>query len=263
MEFRFSKYHGTGNDFILIDDRDKQFPEGDLSLIKRICDRHFGIGADGLMLIREETGFDFRMIYFNSDGRESTMCGNGGRCIAAYVQKEGLETTYKAFMAIDGPHEYLLADGQVRLKMIDVEDIRQQDKDFVLFTGSPHFVRLANHIDRLDLNTAGRKIRYSPVYTKEGINVNFVESSEGSYRMRTYERGVEGETLSCGTGTIAAALALAIEDPDLNSPVTLETPGGTLRVYFDRKGTGFNNIWLEGPAAFVFEGTLDTDCFRA
>ena len=262
MTFNFYKYHGTGNDFILIDDRAKLFPDGDIALIERICDRHFGIGADGLMLVRTAPDFDFRMVYFNSDGRESTMCGNGGRCIAAFAQMIGLKLGKKQFVAIDGPHDYELYDDRVKLKMIDVREVKHLDKDYVIFTGSPHFVRFAMDIDSLDINSAARKIRYSHTYHQEGINVNFVEQGAGVYRMRTYERGVEGETLSCGTGTVAAALAIAMRDEGIQSPVILQTPGGNLSVFFQRNGDGFEDIWLEGPASFVFSGTLDTADFR-
>lgn len=262
MRFSFSKYHGTGNDFILIDDRNKLFPEDNVPLIERICDRHFGIGADGLMLVREAPGYDFRMVYFNSDGRESSMCGNGGRCIAVFAHQVGLPTHAGQFVAVDGPHEYVLNGNTVKLKMIDVEEVKCLDRDYVIHTGSPHFVRFIPDLDNLDIVPAARKIRYSSTYQQDGINVNFVEKGIGAFRMRTYERGVEGETLSCGTGTVAVALALATQDTSLSSPVQIQTPGGNLLVHFSRRDNVFREVWLEGPVTHVFDGTFNAADFR-
>lgn len=256
MQFSFSKYQGTGNDFVLIDNRDEHFPEADHALVKRICDRHFGVGADGLMLLQNAVAYDFRMIYYNADGNESTMCGNGGRCIAAFARQLGIVEHGGTFSAIDGGHEFEISGDVVKLKMIDVDSFRQEGNELVLFTGSPHYVCFHQGIDGIDMNKEARKIRYNDTYRNEGINVNFVEEKGGAIFMRTYERGVEGETLSCGTGTVAVALSIAIRNKIENGPLTIHTPGGQLKVSFEREGQAFTNIWLQGPALRVFEGTI-------
>lgn len=258
MQIAFSKYQGTGNDFIIIHDPDKQFPVGDVALIAHLCHRRFGIGADGLMLVVPEEGHAFRMVYFNSDGRPSTMCGNGGRCIAAFAHRIDQAPASGSFLAVDGPHHYeILSDGTVRLHMIDVEGFIMQGNDYILQTGSPHYVRFTDDIDGLDLVREARSVRYSDQFSKEGINVNFVEVSQGTCAMRTYERGVEDETYSCGTGTVAAALSIAIRNEMESGPVILQTKGGQLKVDFQLINGAYSNIWLEGPAVHVFDGKVE------
>jgi diaminopimelate epimerase len=259
MQYVFYKYQGTGNDFVLIDNRDEQFPQDDHALVKKICDRRFGIGADGLMLLEYAIGYDFRMVYYNSDGNESTMCGNGGRCIAAFAKKLGIIEETGTFSAIDGGHEFVLKEENVKLKMIDVDAVDNNNGDYILFTGSPHYVIFKNDIDKIDIDKEAQKIRYNDTYTKEGINVNFVEEKNGRIHMRTYERGVEGETLSCGTGTVAVALSVAVKNNMDSGGVEILTPGGNLKVSFEREGGIFTNIWLEGPAKMVYEGTINAD----
>jgi diaminopimelate epimerase len=257
MEWSFRKYQGTGNDFIILHDPDMSFPSEDIAMIEHLCHRRFGIGADGLMLVRPEDGYDFRMVYFNADGRESTMCGNGGRCIAAFAHQLGLASEEGRFMAIDGPHEYqILKNGAVRLKMIDVESFQTDGEDIIMNTGSPHFVSMRKDVSAIDIVPEARAIRYNAIFAKEGINVNFVEERDGQCTLRTYERGVEDETYSCGTGTVAAALALAIKNAWSNGPVLLNTKGGQLKVWFEKDGAVFRNIWLEGPAEHVFSGQV-------
>jgi diaminopimelate epimerase len=258
MQIAFSKYQGTGNDFIIINNSEKQFPLEDVELIAHLCHRRFGIGADGLMLVVPEESYAFRMVYFNSDGRPSTMCGNGGRCIAAFAHSSGQAPEAGIFLAVDGPHPYeILANGTVRLKMIDVNGFTMQGDDYILQTGSPHYVRFADQIDELDLVTEARLVRYSDKFAREGINVNFVEISEDKCSMRTYERGVEDETYSCGTGTVAAALSIAIRNKMNSGPVMLHTIGGVLKVDFKLDQGVYTNVWLEGPAVHVFDGKVE------
>jgi diaminopimelate epimerase len=255
MSTAFVKYQGTGNDFVIIDAR-KCIPTGmDVSMI---CNRHYGIGADGLMLLTEERGYDFGMIYFNSDGNISSMCGNGGRCIAHFAHSLGLGENGKLhFLAIDGSHDAHVSEENVSLQMIDVSHWEIRDSATVIInTGSPHFVRFTEtNPEQLDLISIAHSIRYSDEFSAVGINVNLVQSTPSNLEMRTYERGVEDETLSCGTGVTAAALASHIVYKK-TSPVAVKTRGGELTVRFDSTVQGFSNIWLEGPAKLVFRGEI-------
>lgn len=257
MQIEFYKYQGTGNDFVLIDDRENAFDDQNSELINFLCDRRFGIGADGLMLLRNADGYDFEMVYFNADGNTSSMCGNGGRCITAFANDLGLvnpETIH--FVAIDGPHKASITEKGVRLKMIDVVEFGAHDKDFVVQTGSPHYVRFVEEVDKVDVFTEGRGVRNSPSFVTEGINVNFVERTQNGINARTYERGVEDETLSCGTGVTACAIASHIAF-SMESPVPIKTLGGELMVSFQKTSKGFENVYLEGPAKFVFKGVIN------
>ncbi|TND06552.1 MAG: diaminopimelate epimerase [Bacteroidetes bacterium] len=255
----FYKYQGAGNDFILIDDRTVQFDENRTELVGRLCDRRFGIGADGLMLLREKSGFDFEMIYFNADGKVGSMCGNGGRCIArfsddiGFTAKPGLR-----FLAADGPHEAELKNGIVRLKMSDVSEIETGDGFYFLDTGSPHYVKYVSGLDELDVFGEGRKIRYSDRFAATGTNVNFIEPFNGGIKIRTYERGVENETLACGTGVTAAALTAALKGIATSAEnCRVKARGGDLNVTFRSAGKNqFTDIWLEGPAEFVYKGEI-------
>lgn len=258
MNIPFYKYQGTGNDFILIDNREGNYPVLDEKTIKTLCDRRFGIGADGFMLLNNKEGYDFEMVYYNADGREGTMCGNGGRCIVKFANDLGIKKNSYTFIATDGPHEATIDGEEVSLKMKDVEGIRNHKTDSVLNTGSPHYVQLEPDVMSLDVVKEGQKIRYSKEYTAEGINVNFVQVKEdGSLIVRTYERGVENETYSCGTGVTAAALVFHHNDNGFNS-IDIETIGGKLNVRYRREVDGtFNNIWLKGPALQVFNGAIN------
>lgn len=250
----FYKYQGTGNDFILIDNRDQSFPK-EQPIIEHLCDRRFGVGGDGLILLEEDEASDFRMVYYNSDGNESTMCGNGGRCIVAFAHHLKIFDNHTTFEAIDGLHEAEIFENTVKLRMIDVPEISRDDSNFVLNTGSPHFVQYVSDLKNLDVYKDGYSIRNSETYKKEGINVNFVEKiGLSDLFVRTYERGVEDETFSCGTGVTAAALSYMTEE-NLNE-VSIQVLGGQLKVYAEKNGTGFHNIWLEGPADQVFKGTI-------
>jgi diaminopimelate epimerase len=258
MTVNFHKYQGTGNDFIMIDNR----VEG-LNLpcesIERLCDRRFGIGADGLIYLQSKSGYDFEMVYFNSDGNESSMCGNGGRCLIRFAHDVGLIVSLCKFWAIDGEHQgEILPDGIVSLKMRDVDSIENYNNDFVLNTGSPHYVQFVNGVEQIKVIEEAQKIRYSDRFAHDGINVNFVEKkSANEIFVRTYERGVEGETLSCGTGVVASALAFAAKSGTLINEVKIATPGGRLRVEFEPLANSFRNIYLIGAAERVFEGNLE------
>jgi len=258
MEIEFFKYHGTGNDFILVDDRNKLFPR-EKSLINAMCDRHFGIGADGLILLSDKEGFDFDMAYYNSDGNVSTMCGNGGRCLVAFADYLALIGKDCRFHAMDGEHSATIlgknsTTWQVRLKMRDVKAYSELSDGYAINTGSPHLVIFRDDIHELDIVKEGRGIRYSEPYRAEGINVNFVEFKKNGLHVRTYERGVEYETLSCGTGVTASSLIYAARTGQDSGTVEVSTLGGKLEVSFSRDGENFTDIWLSGPAEMAFRG---------
>ncbi len=257
MTITFYKYQGTGNDFVIIDNRD-----GNIALtteqVKHFCDRRFGIGADGLMLLSTLAGYDFEMTYYNADGRESSMCGNGGRCLTRFAYDIGIHKETYHFMAVDGKHESTLGEHNwINLKMKDVDAILNHHGDFILDTGSPHYVKNVNDVMSIDVFHQGKEIRYSKDFEAAGINVNFVENNDKKIIVRTYERGVENETYSCGTGVTASALVFAHNDNGFNR-IEVQTKGGHLAVEFDKTGEqSFKNIWLCGPAVFVFKGTLE------
>lgn len=265
LKIKFFKYEGTGNDFIMIHDPEKDI-EKKLTekTIAYWCHRRFGIGADGLILIQPESGFDFRMVYFNADGRQSSMCGNGGRCAAYFAQKLGICGDHVRFVAIDGPHAAEIEAEQVHLGMIDVHEIQIQPQGHIeLNTGSPHLIVWSDQLDQLDVDSEGRTIRYSAPYQKEGINVNFSEAcGANELKIRTYERGVEAETLSCGTGVTAAAIAAAVSK-GFASPVNIKTPGGELQISFERQGNSFTSIVLKGPVKEVYSGEIMPDWQRS
>ena len=254
------KYQGTGNDFVLIDNRNQ-----DALLttenIKWLCDRRFGIGADGLMLLEFKEGVDFKMVYYNSDGNESSMCGNGGRCITAFAKRLGIIETSAKFMAIDGVHEAKIEQEFVSLKMNEVKQIEEGENYFYLNTGSPHYVQFVDDIDNFDVFTEGKKIRYNERFKTEGTNVNFIQKTEHELVVRTYERGVENETLSCGTGVTAAALVAALTgNSTTKNNCSIKTLGGNLNVTFEKVlESNFYNIWLEGQAVFVFKTSIQIE----
>lgn len=256
MNIPFFKYHGTGNDFIIIDDRENTQPKLTEKDIREMCTRHFGIGADGLMLFRTREGYDFKMDYYNADGRPGTMCGNGGRCMVKFAADSGIIKPNYCFYSSDGEHTAEIDEsGIIKLSMNDVNIIELAEAGLVINTGSPHLVKLTKNIDDINVNEEGRAIRNSAPYKTEGINVNFVEKTgSDSIYVRTYERGVENETLSCGTGITAAALANAHNESGFNH-VNVKTAGGLLYVEFDKVGENkFTNIRLCGPATFVYTG---------
>lgn len=256
MKLPFYKYQGTGNDFVIIDNRQLGLKREDVAHIRQLCDRRFGIGADGLIYLQEREGYDFEMVYYNSDGRESTMCGNGGRCIVRFAHDLGLGGGEFSFLAIDGPHRgRIMADGIVSIQMKDVDQTSHRGDHYVLNTGSPHYVQFVSDIASYPVAATGRAIRCNDTYRTEGINVNFVEElAKGQIFVRTYERGVEDETYSCGTGVVASAISYFYEKDPGETTIRVKTLGGNLMVRFDLRGPHFTDIWLTGPAVQVFRG---------
>jgi diaminopimelate epimerase len=259
VTLEFYKYHGTGNDFILISDLEAGFPGEDTELIRHLCERRFGIGGDGLILVRKDPDTDFRMVYYNSDGKEGSMCGNGGRCAVAFAYNMGLCGQTATFHAIDGPHvARIIRPEYIQLKMQPVSGISYKKDHYELDTGSPHYVTFVDQVETVDVYNTGRKIRLSNAFRAEGINVNFVEVGPDRLFVRTYERGVENETWSCGTGVVAAAICASLQDPSGKSSYDIRTRGGDLSVSFRREGDKqFRNIILEGPAEYVYQGTYN------
>lgn len=263
MDIEFYKFEGTGNDFIMLDGRDKDYSNLTQQQIEHLCHRRFGIGADGLIILNPEQGYDFRMLYYNADGRTSTMCGNGGRCLTAFANMLGVITTNATFIAADGPHEATINSHNgnswdVSLKMIDVKGFEAIGDDYFINTGSPHYVRFVNDAAAVDVFTEGKAVRNSARFANEGTNVNFVNAQNGVINVRTYERGVENETLSCGTGVTAAAIAAYLHGVHTdNNTYPINTPGGLLSVAFSSQNGHFNNVWLTGPAKFVYKGLAE------
>nr|WP_292960640.1 diaminopimelate epimerase [Muricauda sp. UBA7809] len=256
MELQFFKYQGTGNDFVIIDNRQNIFPKNNTKLVAQLCDRRFGIGADGLILLENDNLSDFRMVYYNSDGAESSMCGNGGRCLVAFAQYLGIVDREATFNAVDGLH-YATVDGEeVNLKMIDVDQVHEKQNHSFLDTGSPHHVQIVTELDKFDVQKEGKKLRYG-IYGESGSNINFVEQKDDNvFNVRTYERGVEAETLSCGTGVTAVALAMHESGKTNDNIVHVHTIGGDLTISFEKKDGKYTNIFLKGPAIQVFKGTI-------
>lgn len=258
MQIEFYKYQGTGNDFVMVDNRSRFFPKDNVKLIESLCDRRFGIGADGLILLENDTETDFRMVYYNSDGNQSSMCGNGGRCLVAFAEKLEMIQNQTTFIATDGLHHASIAeDGIVALQMKDVQDIKITPDYIFLNTGSPHHVQLVDDLENYNIKESGAEIRYGNLYGAAGSNVNFVKQiSEDTFAVRTYERGVEDETLSCGTGATAVAIAMKAIGKTKSNSVTIKVEGGQLQVSFDESDGKYNNVFLKGPAAFVFKGAI-------
>ena len=258
MKLQFYKYQGTGNDFVMIDNRQNIFDKQNTEKIAFLCDRRFGIGADGLILLENHETLNFKMVYYNSDGNESTMCGNGGRCITAFAKYLGIIDKETVFEAIDGLHHASIEGDIVKLQMQDVDDVQTFKSHVFLNTGSPHHVQMESNLNGLDIKAIGSKIRYGKPYNESGSNVNFVyKISEDKFAVRTYERGVEDETLSCGTGVTAVALAMYHIGKTLKNLVTLQTPGGNLKVSFEKHNDLYKNIWLIGPAIQVYKGEIE------
>jgi diaminopimelate epimerase len=257
MKISFYKYQGTGNDFVMIDDRSGSFPASK-ELIESLCHRRFGIGSDGLILLQEAEGYDFRMVYFNADGGEGSMCGNGGRCVVRFAHDLGVFTDSTTFIAVDGPHEATVEGDVIRLRMSPVASVEEHEEYDFMNTGSPHYVTYVDNIQQADVVETGKDIRYGPIYGPiGGTNVNFVEvQKDNQLSVRTYERGVEDETYSCGTGVTACALSAHIRE-GWESPIVVHTVGGTLEVDFNEPFLGsFDDIYLIGPAVRVYEGAV-------
>lgn len=257
MKLQFFKYQGTGNDFVMIDNRLNTFPKT-TELIKKLCDRRFGIGGDGLILLENDSDTDFKMVYYNSDGNESSMCGNGGRCLVAFAKKLQIFETETSFIAVDGLHFATVNnDETISLQMKNVDEIKVEDEYVFMNTGSPHHVVMVDEVKNVNVKEMGAQIRYSDLYGKQGSNVNFVEQiNPDTFTVRTYERGVEDETLSCGTGVTAVAIAMFVKGKTERKEVNLNVEGGSLKVKFQGENENFTNVFLIGPATLVFEGTI-------
>ena len=256
MNVSFYKYQGTGNDFIIFDNRALFFPKSNNLLISNLCNRHFGIGADGLILLENDENSNFKMIYYNADGNESTMCGNGGRCIVAFAKKLQLFDKKTKFSAIDGMHYAEINDNKVSLQMINVNDIKVFGNSVFTNTGSPHHIEVVDNLEDFPVVIKGRQI-INKHYQTEGCNVNFVEQlSNETFKVRTYERGVEDETLACGTGVTAVAIAMHFNKKSSSNCIKLIVLGGSLEVQFKEHKGNYTDIILSGPAAFVFEGKI-------
>jgi diaminopimelate epimerase len=259
MKIEFSKFQGTGNDFIILDNRENKYDGLTTKQVHFLCSRRFGIGADGLMMLSNKTGFDFEMKYYNADGNTGSMCGNGGRCMLKFAAMIGIRKDKYHFSAADGVHDAEVdMNGDIRLKMKDVNGVVFSYTHYILDTGSPHYVKNVRDVIHVDVVSEGRAIRNSKEFAEEGINVNFVETvDDDTIYVRTYERGVEDETLSCGTGVTAAALISAHNDNGFNR-VEVKTSGGKLSVEFEKVSEKeFRNIWLVGPAELVYEGNIN------
>ncbi|WP_435622662.1 diaminopimelate epimerase [Flagellimonas sp.] len=256
MKAEFYKYQGTGNDFVIMDNRQDIFPKNNTKLITELCDRRFGIGADGLILLENDNLSDFRMVYYNSDGSQS-LCGNGGRCAVAFAHFLGIIKEETTFNAIDGLHYASIEGDEVNLKMGNVDEVKEKQSYSFLNTGSPHHVQLVEDLEKMDVKSVGAKLRYG-MYGESGSNINFVsEAPDGSFNARTYERGVEDETLSCGTGVTAVAIAMHKMGKTKSDTVYINMPGGKLTVSFHQENGTYTDIFLKGPAKQVFKGEVE------
>ncbi|MEO8146099.1 MAG: diaminopimelate epimerase [Bacteroidia bacterium] len=265
MQINFYKYHGAGNDFIMIDNRDKNLETSNRKLIERLCHRRFGIGADGLITIEKTDKADFEMLYYNADGGLGSMCGNGGRCTVALAKRLEIFDSKTSFVAYDGIHDATILNyddknfnAEVSLQMNDVNDVEVNDDFIFLNTGSPHYIKFVHTLSNVDVIADGRKVRYNDRFKSEGTNVNFIQYEGGRLVVRTYERGVEDETLSCGTGVTAAAIAYAVHfNKTGNIEIPVKTLGGDLKVKLNNTGNHFKDIYLQGSATFVYKGVIE------
>ncbi|SDR80321.1 diaminopimelate epimerase [Polaribacter sp. KT25b] len=255
MNLTFYKYQGTGNDFVMIDNRTKIFPKENTDIISHLADRHFGVGADGIILIENDENFDFKMIYFNADGSE-TFCGNGGRCAVAFAKYLEIIDSETTFIAFDGEHFATINNRIISLKMINVDEIKVNENSVFAYTGTQHHVELVDDLNEYPVFENGKKIRYS--YENPGSNVNFVQQiNDSTFRVRTYEKGVEDETLACGTGVTAVAIAMHKTNKTNSNLISLPVEGGVLEVSFTEENSIYKNVFLKGPAKFVFKGSLE------
>lgn len=250
----FYKYQGTGNDFVMIDNRNYRFPKNNQATIAMLCDRRFGVGADGLILLENSSTADFKMVYFNADGNESTMCGNGGRCIVAFANFLNIIDSTTVFEAVDGLHNAEIMVDMVNLQMQDVTEVKVNSSSVFLDTGSPHHVQFETDIENFDIKTKGAAIR-NEVYGRAGSNVNFVHKiSDQKFKIRTYERGVENETLSCGTGATAVAIAMYHTKNTAFTTIEIQVEGGELTISFKPESNHYSQVFLSGKATQVFKG---------
>jgi len=258
MQIEFYKYQGTGNDFVMIDNRTNTFPKNNTKLIEFLCDRRFGIGGDGLILLENHEKYDFTMVYYNSDGSTSTMCGNGGRCLVAFAKQLGIIDKEAHFEASDGYHFAKFEDHLIALQMIDVTEVKHFNTHVFVYTGSPHHVQLVSDLKDFDVKNTGKKLRYSDLYDASGCNINFVEQENtDTFSVRTYERGVEDETLSCGTGATGVAIAMHATRKTEANRIHINVLGGKLTISFVLENDVYKNVFLTGPAELVFAGSIE------
>lgn len=255
-KIKFSKYHGAGNDFVMINAINSPVNLSD-DEVKEICDRRTGVGADGLIIVLPSEKYDFKMKYYNCDGHESTFCGNGGRCISAFAVEEGLTPQHIEYEAIDGIHKALVTKNSdneymVSITMRDIESYDLNDERLLINTGSPHYVTRVKDLKNYDVRRHGAEIRNDKKISNDGVNVDFMEVIDNQYHIRTFERGVEDETLACGTGVTASAIAAALWYGGDN--INIKTTLATLNVKFEKAGNSIKNIVLSGPATHVFDG---------
>lgn len=262
MKYSFYKFQGAGNDFVVLDNRDGKFDLSNHKLIEFLCHRRFGVGSDGLMTIEKSEKYDFRMTYSNSDGYEASMCGNGGRCIVAFAKMLGLISDKATFIAADGVHEAFINGGLVDLQMTNVEAISELVDGYFLNTGVPHLIHFVDDLHIVDVNIEGRQLRYDARFQPDGTNVNFVKQDGNHLTVYTYERGVENETLACGTGITAAALSAAYKSGQTSGKYSIQAKGGELEVRYEMNEKSFSNIWLKGPVQMVFKGEIDVTDFE-
>lgn len=258
MKLIFHKYQGTGNDFVMIDNRKNDFPKENIKLIEHLCDRRFGIGGDGLILLENDSQTNFKMVYYNSDGNQSTMCGNGGRCLVAFAKSLNVIKNQATFNAIDGLHNATIdQNGIVSLQMQDVSEIKIETDYIYLNTGSPHHVTMVENLPLYNVKENGSRIRNSDLYGKVGSNINFAtQITDNEFKIRTFERGVEDETLSCGTGATATAIAMHATNKTKSNSIKINVEGGNLEISFDFIDNKYINVFLKGKAKFVFAGEI-------
>lgn len=256
MKIHFSKYQGAGNDFIIIDNRNALFDPSNHELISRLCDRRMGIGADGLMLLNTSDDYAFEMVYFNADGKLGSMCGNGARCIVAFAKQLDIFENECMFLAFDGPHYAEWTEEFVRLKMSDITSVESINDSYFINTGSPHYISFVDNLEDLDVTKEGQLIRYNERFNSEGTNVNFVQLGVKNISIRTYERGVEAETLACGTGAVACAIATFEQGRIQNNSLEVKVLGGWLKVDF-QKTEHYSDVFLTGPYQEVFKGEVE------
>lgn len=258
MQIQFYKYQGTGNDFVMIDNRTNTFPKNNTKLIEFLCDRRFGIGGDGLILLENHEKHDFTMVYYNSDGSTSTMCGNGGRCLVAFAKQLGIIDKEAHFEASDGYHFAKFEDNLIALQMINVTEVKHFNTHDFVYTGSPHHVQLVSDLKDFDVKNTGKKLRYSDLYDVSGCNINFVEQENtDTFSVRTYERGVEDETLSCGTGATGVAIVMHATHKTAANRININVLGGKLIISFVLENEVYKNVFLTGPAELVFAGSME------
>jgi diaminopimelate epimerase len=273
MKIPFYKMSGSGNDFIIIDNREGVLEGVDLpGWVKRVCRRGLSVGADGLILVQNSPSADFQWRYFNADGSEAEMCGNGGRCVARYAYLNGIAGKSLCFETLCGLIRAEVVGDRVKLQMGDPSDLRLDytvsidgDEHIVssINTGVPHVVQIVEGLEGYDVSKLGRAIRYHRQYQPAGTNANFIQvRDEHTIHIRTYERGVEDETLACGTGAIASAL-IAASKGLTSSPVSVCPKGGAvLTIHFQEKGSGFSDVFLEGDARVVYEGVMWEEAYE-